>query len=98
MCAAQENVFAIIVCIELKMPLVIVGPPGCSKTLSFQIVQKYVLNDSTVRQTKDEAVAIPKFFGGFNSIEAGVFHYQCSEHSTSKYELERCRGCSLCCY
>ncbi len=74
--------FAIIVCIQLRMPLVIVGPPGCSKTLSFQIVQKYVLNDATVRV--DDG-AEPKFFGGFHSIEAGVFHYQCSEHSTSKY-------------
>ncbi len=26
----------------------------------------------------------PPFFSGFLSVEAGVFHYQCSEHSTSK--------------
>jgi hypothetical protein len=46
----QENVFAIIACIQLKMPLIIVGPPGSSKTLSFQIVQHAVLNDATVRE------------------------------------------------
>ncbi len=47
----QENVFAIIVCIQLRTPLIIVGPPGSSKTLSFQIVQQNVLNDQTVRET-----------------------------------------------
>ena len=47
----QENVFAIIVCIQLRTPLIIVGPPGSSKTLSFQIVQQNVLNDQTVRES-----------------------------------------------
>ncbi len=48
---SQENVFAIIVCIQLRTPLIIVGPPGSSKTLSFQIVQQNVLNDQTVRES-----------------------------------------------
>ena len=48
--------FAIIVCIQLRMPLIIVGPPGSSKTLSFQIVQQSVLNDATVRDSYVPAV------------------------------------------
>lgn len=103
---SQENVFAITVCIQLRMPLIIIGPPGSSKTLSFQIVQQSVLTDAMVRdesvvsefdgnfcpchshgivQGKSESSSsIRNFFGGFMSIEASVFHYQCSEHSTSK--------------
>lgn len=46
----QENLFAIIVCTQLRMPLIIVGPPGSSKTLSFQIVQQAVLRDAVVRE------------------------------------------------
>ena len=82
----QENVFAIIACIQLRTPLIIVGPPGSSKTLSFQIVQQTVLNDATVRDSVTTGKENPPFFAGFLSVEAGVFHYQCSEHSTSKYE------------
>ena len=50
--ALKENVFAIIVCIQLRMPLIIIGPPGCSKTLSFQIVQQSILNDANVREVR----------------------------------------------
>ena len=83
--ALKENVFAIIVCIQLRMPLIIVGPPGSSKTLSFQIVQQNVLNDANVRENirVHGGIDNPSFFTGFLSVEAGVFHYQCSEHSTS---------------
>lgn len=31
------------------------------------------------------SVTAPSFFSGFLSIEAAVFHYQCSEHSTSMF-------------
>ena len=45
----QENIFAIIVCMQMRVPLIIVGPPGSSKTLSFQIVQHNVLRDANVK-------------------------------------------------
>lgn len=82
--------FAIIVCIQLRMPLIVVGPPGSSKTLSFQIVQQSVLLDKDVRDRTGMPgdKSKPAFFSGFLSVEAGVFHYQCSEHSTSTYVAE----------
>ena len=35
-----ENLFCTVVCIDAKVPLMVVGPPGCSKTLSFSIAMK----------------------------------------------------------
>ena len=49
------------------------GPPGCSKTLSFKIASE------TMRGEKSQC----KFFRSFVAIHGDVFHYQCSEHSTS---------------
>lgn len=36
--ALKENIFAIIVCSMANIPVLVVGPPGSSKTLSFNIV------------------------------------------------------------
>jgi hemicentin len=72
----KENVFAMVACLQIRAPLIIVGPPGCSKTLSYQLVTQAVLTDVNVRDPD-------AFFGGFASVETGVFHYQCSELSTS---------------
>ena len=35
-----ENLFAIFVCLNTKIPLFIVGKPGCSKSLSDQLIFK----------------------------------------------------------
>ena len=35
--ALKENVFAMIICTVTKTPLIIVGAPGSSKTLSFSL-------------------------------------------------------------
>ena len=37
--AVEENVFIMIVCVVNKIPLLIVGEPGCSKTLSFTVLK-----------------------------------------------------------
>ncbi|KAK3603844.1 hypothetical protein CHS0354_042851 [Potamilus streckersoni] len=37
--ALQENVFVILVCILNKIPIFVVGKPGCSKSLSMQIIR-----------------------------------------------------------
>ena len=36
--ALKENVFALIVCISNKIPVLLCGTPGCSKTLSIQLI------------------------------------------------------------
>ena len=35
--ALKENIFATIICTVTKIPLIIVGAPGSSKTLSFNL-------------------------------------------------------------
>lgn len=35
--ALKENLFAVIICTATKTPLIIVGAPGSSKTLSFNL-------------------------------------------------------------
>lgn len=35
--ALMENLFCTVICVDMKMPLTISGPAGCSKTLSFTI-------------------------------------------------------------
>ena len=35
-----ENLFAIFVCLNTKIPLFIIGKPGCSKSLSAQLIFK----------------------------------------------------------
>ncbi|KAL3859944.1 hypothetical protein ACJMK2_010123 [Sinanodonta woodiana] len=37
--ALQENVFVILVCILNRIPIFIVGKPGCSKSLSMQVIR-----------------------------------------------------------
>jgi hypothetical protein len=36
--ALMENVFAIIVCLQLRTPLIMIGPPGSSKTLKTSLL------------------------------------------------------------
>ena len=70
--ALKENIFATIVCTMTRIPLIIVGPPGSSKTLSFKIVSSSI-QDHQRRSPKQEKM--------FPSIH--VHPYQCSRRSTS---------------
>ena len=38
--ALLENIFALFVCVNAKVPLFMVGKPGCSKSLSVQLLFK----------------------------------------------------------
>ncbi|GIQ80333.1 hypothetical protein KIPB_001113 [Kipferlia bialata] len=38
--ALAENIFAICTCATLKIPIVIVGPPGCSKNLALSLIEE----------------------------------------------------------
>jgi hypothetical protein len=73
--ALKENIFANIVCCLTHTPLIIIGEPGTSKTLSFNVVTDTF---------KGEASKHPdiKRFHGLQS-----FFYQCSQHTTS-YEIQ----------
>jgi MoxR-like ATPase len=45
--ALKENVFMMIVCIELRIPLFLVGKPGSSKSLAKTIVADAMQGDSS---------------------------------------------------
>lgn len=67
----KENVFMTTVCSLSRTPLMIVGPPGCSKTLAVSIV--------TDNANGEESPSL--FYRDLPRIQP--FHYQCSKSSTS---------------
>ena len=69
--ALKENVFATIVCTLTHTPLIIVGPPGSSKTLSFNLV---------ITNLKGPESKMPNL-RIFNSLDPHF--YQCSRWTTS---------------
>ena len=72
--ALKENVFANIVCTMTHTPLIIVGPPGCSKTLSFNLVTANLRGqESKMKLFRDTSL--------FQSLDP--HYYQCSRRTTS---------------
>ena len=72
--ALKENLYAIVVCAMTHTPLIIVGPPGSSKTLSFRITVDNLQGQASPSETfRSKEV--------FHALEPKV--YQCSRHSTS---------------
>ena len=45
--ALLENIFSLFCCINNKMPIFIVGKPGCSKSLSFELILKSMKGEFT---------------------------------------------------
>ena len=45
--ALLENIFTLFVCVISKVPLFIVGKPGCSKSLSVQLLFKSMKGESS---------------------------------------------------
>ncbi|KAH3767878.1 AAA+ ATPase [Pelomyxa schiedti] len=68
--AFMENLFCTVVCLDAKIPLIIVGPPGCSKTLSFKIAVDNLKGKSSMKP----------FYRSLHHIIP--YRYQCSEQST----------------
>ena len=71
--ALKENIFCMVAALETNIPVSIIGLPGSSKTLSFQIVQ---------RNLRGEADSPTEFCKRFKEIQA--FFYQCNEYSTEE--------------
>lgn len=68
----KENIFMTIVCSLSLTPLMIIGPPGSSKTLSVNIVTDNASGQESSRE----------FYREYSRLQP--FHYQCSKASTSK--------------
>ena len=72
--ALKENLFATIVCTVTHTPLIIVGAPGSSKTLSFNLtIANLKGQESKMRHFRDTTV--------FQSLDPHF--YQCSRRTTS---------------
>ena len=72
--ALKENIFTTIVCTATRTPLIIVGAPGSSKTLSFnQTIANIKGAESRIKTFRDTTI--------FCSLDP--YHYQCSRHTTS---------------
>lgn len=72
--ALKENVFATVVCTMARIPLIIVGQPGSSKTLSFKIVSMNLLGQGSPN-------AVFRNCEVFKTLDPHF--YQCSRKSTS---------------
>ena len=67
----KENVFVILTCVQNKIPLIITGKPGSSKTLALNLVTKSLRGSSSSNA----------FFKRFSALL--TFYYQGSLQSTS---------------
>ena len=72
--ALRENLYAIIVCCMTHIPLIIIGPPGCSKTLSFKIALANLQGEVSPKKVFRHKI--------MKSLDPHI--YQCSKHSTTE--------------
>ncbi|KAL9988404.1 hypothetical protein ACROYT_G002842 [Oculina patagonica] len=80
--ALSENVFMMVVCIELRIPLFVVGKPGSSKSLAKTVVADNMQGDA----------ARSKLFKTFKQVH--MASYQCSPLSTPEGIVATFRQCS----
>ena len=74
--ALRENVFMMAICVELRIPLFLVGKPGSSKSLAKSIIQ-----DSMHGKTSHSDL-LKKF------KQVHMFSYQCSQLATPESVIE----------
>ena len=72
--ALRENLYAIIVCCMTRIPLIIIGPPGSSKTLSFKIALANLQGEVSPKKVFRHKI--------MKSLDPHI--YQCSKHSTTE--------------
>ncbi|KAK2833428.1 hypothetical protein Q5P01_017317 [Channa striata] len=80
-CALKENVFMMVLCIELRIPLFLVGKPGSSKSLS-----KTLVADAMQGQA-----AHSDLFKRLKQIH--LVSFQCSPHSTPEGIINTFKQC-----
>ena len=71
--ALRENLYLIMVCCMTNTPLIITGPPGCSKTLSFKIAFANLQGEASPKEVFKQKM--------IKSLEPHI--YQCSKHSVT---------------
>ena len=81
--ALKENLFMMVLCIELKIPLFLVGKPGSSKSLA-----KTLISQKMQGAAKLDSNLLK------NMKEAHLITFQCSPLSTSEMILKTFRHCA----
>ncbi|XP_019643756.1 PREDICTED: E3 ubiquitin-protein ligase rnf213-alpha-like [Branchiostoma belcheri] len=81
--ALKENVFMMVVCIELRIPLFLVGKPGSSKSLAKSVVSDAMQGDS----------APSDFFRRMK--QAHMVSFQCSPLATPESIVKTFHQCSM---
>jgi hypothetical protein len=80
--ALKENVFMMVICIELKIPLFLVGKPGSSKSLA-----KIIVADAMQGQA-----AFSELFRCLKQVH--LVSFQCSPHSTPQGIISTFKQCA----
>ena len=80
----KENLFMMFVCIELRIPLFIIGKPGSSKSLAKAIINHSMEGDGARSDSK---------LKHFKRLD--MLSYQCSQLSTSEGILNLFKTCKL---
>ena len=92
--ALRENVFMMAICIELRIPLFLVGKPGSSKSLAKSIVAASMLGKlasegKMMKEFKEVCCSTPGYYiihPFFPQVH--MFSYQCSQLSTPESVIE----------
>ena len=80
--ALKENVFMMFVCIELKIPLFVIGKPGSSKSLA-----KSIISNSMQGSRSPDGSILQKF------KQVQIMSFQCSQLSTAEGIIEVFKSC-----
>ncbi|KAM9780063.1 E3 ubiquitin-protein ligase rnf213-alpha-like [Neosynchiropus ocellatus] len=80
-CALKENVFMMVICIELRIPLFLVGKPGSSKSLSKTLVADAMQGQASHSDLYKELKQIH------------LVSFQCSPHSTPEGIINTFKQC-----
>ena len=88
--ALLENLFTIFSCVNAKVPLFIVGKPGCSKSLSVQLLFKSMNgenSDNPLFKTLPKLISY-SYQGSKASTSEGVLKIFKKENNYIKYEFK----------
>ena len=91
--ALRENVFMMAICIELRIPLFLVGKPGSSKSLAKSIVAASMLGRASEGKLMKQFKEVITFYLinfqlFFFLLQVHMFSYQCSQLSTPESVIE----------
>ncbi|XP_077981926.1 E3 ubiquitin-protein ligase rnf213-alpha-like [Glandiceps talaboti] len=81
--ALKENVFMLAICLQLRIPIFLVGKPGSSKSLSTTIIDNMMKGTASASELLKQMKAIQ------------MWSCQCSQHSTPEDIIETFTNCAI---